>query len=69
MNSSRCQPVPIPRSTRPRESTSMVATDFATTIAGRSGPISTPVASRTRRVAAAIAASTLSGSSHGSSGG
>ena len=47
-NSSGCQPVPTPRSRRPRLSTSSVAAVFAISTAGRSGAMSTPVASRTR---------------------
>ena len=66
-NSSRCQPTPTPSSSRPCDSTSSVAAVFASTIAGRSGAIRIPVASRTREVAPAIAASTVSGSSHGTS--
>ena len=46
--SSRCQPVPTPRSSRPCDSTSSVAACFASSTAGRSGAIRMPVASRTR---------------------
>ena len=67
--SSRCQPVPTPRSTRPPESTSSVATLLARSAAGRNGAMSTPVASRTDDVAAAMAVSAVSGSSQGASGG
>ena len=67
--SSRCHPVPTPRSSRPRESTSSVAACLASNTAGRNGAIRMPVASRTRDVADAIAASTMSGSNHGASGG
>ena len=67
--SSRCHPVPTPRSSRPRESTSSVAACFASSTAGRSGAIRMPVASRTRDVADAIAASTISGSNQGASAG
>ena len=67
--SSRCQPVPTPRSSRPCESTSSVAACFASNTAGRSGAMRMPVANRTRVVAAAIAASTVIGSSQGASGG
>ena len=67
--SSRCQPVPTPRSSRPRESTSSVAACLASSTAGRSGAIKMPVARRTRAVADATAASTMSGSYHGASGG
>ena len=41
--SSRCQPVPTPRSSRPPDTTSSVAAIFASSTAGRSGEISTPV--------------------------
>ncbi len=37
MNSSRCHPVPMPRSIRPRDRTSSVATVLATSNAGRAG--------------------------------
>jgi hypothetical protein len=67
--SSFCQPVPTPTSRRPRESTSSVASVFASKTAGRSGVISTPVPKRTRVEAPAIAASTVSGSGQGSSSG
>ena len=40
--SSRCHPVPTPRSSRPRESTSSVAACFASNTAGRSGAIRMP---------------------------
>ena len=63
--SSRCQPVPTPRSSRPPETTSSVAAIFASRTAGRSGVISTPVASRMRDVAPAIADSMVSGSNQG----
>ena len=51
--------------TRPRDITSSVASCLASSTAGRSGAISTPVESRIRRVAPAIAASTVSGSNQG----
>ena len=68
-NSSRCHPVPTPRSRRPRDSTSSVAAVLASRVAGRNGAMRIPVPNRTRVVAAAIAANVVSGSSHGSSGG
>ena len=67
--SSRCQPTPTPRSTRPSDSWSRVATCLASSAAGRSGAMSTPVARRSRSVTAATAVSTVSDSSHGASGG
>jgi hypothetical protein len=67
--SSGCQPVPTPRSRRPPDTTSSVAAIFASRTAGRSGVISTPVPSRMRDVAPAIAASMVSGSNQGYSGG
>jgi hypothetical protein len=67
--SSRCHPVPTPKSSRPPDTTSSVAAIFASRTAGRSGVISTPVASRMRAVAPAIAASIVSGSNQGYSGG
>ncbi|CAB4995580.1 unannotated protein [freshwater metagenome] len=65
-NSSRCHPLPTPRSTRPLESTSRVATDLAVSNAGRTVEIKTPVASLTRLVTAAMAARVVIGSSQGS---
>jgi len=61
--------VPTPRSSRPPDTTSSVAAIFASRTAGRSGVISTPVPSRMLDVTPAIAASMVSGSNHGYSGG
>ena len=52
-----------------RDIWSSVAACLASNAAGRSGAMRMPVASRTRVVTAAIAASTISGSNHGASGG
>ena len=67
--SSFCQPVPTPTSSRPRDSTSSVASVLASSAGGRSGVISTPVPSRTRDETPASAASSVSGSGQGSSSG
>jgi len=67
--SSFCQPTPSPMLTRPRDMTSSVASCFASSTAGRSGAITTPVDSRIRCVTPAKAASTIKGSNQGKSSG
>ena len=66
--SSRCQPMPTPSSRRPPDRQSSVAAVFASSAGRRSEAIRIPVASRTRSVAAAMPASSVSGSGQSSSG-
>ena len=54
-NSSRTQPAPAPRATRPLDRIEAVATDFATSKGCRSGKMWISVAKRSRLVATAIA--------------
>ena len=62
-NSSRIQPAPSPRSSRPPESRSIDAAVLARSAGWRNGAHSTSVPIRTRSVTAAIPASVVSGSS------
>jgi hypothetical protein len=66
--SSRCHPTPTPSSSRPLDTTSSVAAALASVAGRRSGAMRMAVASRTRRVVAAIAVSRVSGSGHCPSG-
>ncbi len=61
-NSSRIQPTPMPRRTRPCEIRSIVASSLASTSGLRYGTISTLVPMLTRSVRPAIAAITVIGS-------